>query len=156
MGQADRYRLARYAVQVLGPNQTDPPQTWDDHELADAFLYGDLVHADERHQQDAAAANLRERYRAAFGLLADLVALLWRTLGLVWAWRRDLDLPDWAWTAEVSIEGARWLEREGAFYAAPTGTGLPNSVGWPDGWERVGPEWINSQFQSQPPSPSGP
>ena len=89
---------ARYAVQVLGQDQTDPPRTWDDHELVDAFLYGDLVHADDRHQGDAAAANLRERYRAAFGLLADLVALLWRTLGLIWLCRRTLDLSDWAWT----------------------------------------------------------
>ena len=142
-------------MQVLGQDQTDPPQSWDNHELADAFLDGDLVHADDRHQGDVAAANLRERYRAAFGLLADLVALLWRTLGLVWAWRGDLDLPDWAWTTEVGIEGARWLEREGAFYAARTGTGLPNSLGWPDGWERVNPDWINSQFQSLPLPPGG-
>jgi hypothetical protein len=34
---------------------------------------------------------------------ADLVALLWRTLGLIWLCRRTLDLPDWAWTTEVSI-----------------------------------------------------
>jgi hypothetical protein len=142
----------RYAVQGFNPDQPEPPRTWDNQELANAFLYGDLVHADAHHQGAAAAANLNERYRAAFGLLADLVALLWRTLGLVWLYRRSLDLPDWAWSTEVSIEGNRWLDREGTFYTAPLGTKMPASLDWPDGWIRLGLESVHAQCDAHLPT----
>ena len=143
--------VGRYAVQSLNPDQPEPPRTWDNQELANAFLYGDLVHADAQQQGAAAAANLSERYRAAFGLLADL--LLWRTLGLVWLCRRSLDLPDWAWTPRSASKGT-----DGLIGKAPS-TPLLSAPRcelhpiWPDGWIRLGPELVRGQFEAHSPQP---
>jgi hypothetical protein len=104
----DEARGSRYFVQVIEPGQS--ADTRQDSELARSWFYNDLIHADLRHEHDR--FNIEERFAAAFGFVADVVKLCWRTFALIFLVRKALALPDKAWDTEVVVEGNRWSTYE--------------------------------------------
>jgi len=138
----------RFYVQQIAADSGRLRRSWRDRELADAWFYGDLIHADEG-PAGAEAPSLESRFHAAFAFIADVVALLWRALGLVYMLRASLALPDWAWTTPVGVDGGQWRERPGQIFMAPEGTPLPDGeLG--DEWRQVGPEWPGFLLGPQP------
>lgn len=134
----------RYVIFDLGPvDQTDDerkPQQWRDREAAEGWFYSDLIHADTDRQAHLGNLNLEERVHAAFGLVADVVDLSWKTLGLVWVHRRQLALPSWAWDKPVGVEPG-WRTREGDVYIGEEGTLLPpiEMADLSQDWEKFAP-----------------
>lgn len=93
-GAARRYFLA--AERVDGPS---PMGMWSDHELAEAWLYGDLVHASEGHQD---TATRKERLIAGWARHADVIELARTSVAFIQGFDQDLGLgiPKWAFDTD--------------------------------------------------------
>lgn len=130
---------------------------WRDRDAAAGWFYGDLVHADPARQNELEGLKLEERVPAAFGFVADVVTLCWQSLGLVWLHRRQLALPDSAWTSQVAIEPG-WRRREGeAFFGQADGSVPTSTTVHSDSWEKFAPgnptfEALQAKFRDAPKS----
>ena len=117
-----------YAVQSARIDGTDATNLVSDTQLAAAWLYADLVHADAQGpKQEALAFPLRERYAAAVRLFSHLAALTVATLRAVEVLRDS---------GELAIEGSPWDEdlvvgesefvQEARVFVAPPGSAMPD------------------------------
>lgn len=113
-----------------------------DTQLAAAWLYADLVHADATGpKQEALAFSLRERYAAAVRLFSHLAALTVVTLQLVESLRDAgvLAVAESAWEDDVVVSAAEIVEEARAF-VAPLGTAIPDmreSLRFGEGWSQL-------------------
>lgn len=101
-----------------------------DTQLAAAWLYGDLVHANPKPRIQAAMAYpLKERYAAAVGVFSRLALLTLRTKKLI----QDLvdedcfKLSATTWSEPVSVPNDELVD-EGVSYLAPVGTPDPEDI----------------------------
>jgi hypothetical protein len=126
-----------YWVQRIAPTGSDVTT---DRQLAWAWLYGDLVHADP-HTAAIDDLGLEERVLAAVGLMDELVLLTTATLALIEEAQDSglLDLPNAPFESPVVLgrteaEGRAWV------VVAPEGTPAPldltplSSGVVPEGW----------------------
>lgn len=117
-----------YSIQSIRLDGTDPTNVVSDTQLAAAWLYADLVHADAHgSKKEALEFPLRERYAAAVRVFSCIAVLTGETLQLVEALRDAgiLTLDNSAWEEAVSI-GASELVHEARAYVAPLRSEVPD------------------------------
>lgn len=112
-GAAQRYFLA--AEPVAGPS---PKGAWSDAELAEAWLYGDLVHATEGHQ---GTANRKERLIAGWERHADVVEMAKTSVAFIKGFDAELGLgvPKWAFDTDDLPDGLVSTGRAVSMWLAP-------------------------------------
>jgi hypothetical protein len=117
-----------------------PDGGFTDRQLADRFLYGDLVHADEL---PVGIPTFPLRLYSAQGYLRDAVNATAATLEVIRAACDDgfLDLPPRAWSEAVTAGGQRLVHYPLLRMAhAPLGTGIPAELSdIPETWTVTGP-----------------
>ncbi|MCR2792734.1 hypothetical protein NQ156_06615 [Microbacterium sp. zg.Y625] len=121
-------QVQAYSVQSARIDGSDATNKVSDTQLAAAWLYADLVHADAQGpKQDALAFSLRERYAAAVRVFSHMAALTVATLRIVESLRdaQVLALDDSAWQNDVTI-GTSELIEEARAYVAPVGSEVPD------------------------------
>lgn len=116
----------------------EPGAPVSNRQLAGAWLYGSLVHADAVRQSYAAHVTLEalqvEAQRVVAGLLLaslDALELLRRLTA-----EGRLEVEDSAWAVEVVASKPSWAPTVTNVYTAPIGTPMPTSVDEP-----LAPEW---------------
>ncbi|MFY1659316.1 hypothetical protein [Micromonospora sp. WMMD1274] len=130
-----------YALQSARIDGSEATNLVSDTQLAAAWLYADLVHADATGpKREALAFPLRERYAAAVRLFSHLAALTVETLRLVQALRDSgvLSVAGSAWDGDVVI-GATEFVQEAQAFVAPVGASAPDlrdSLGFGEQWSR--------------------
>jgi len=124
--EGQRYRIARRS------QDSEDVATWTDHDGAQAFIYGDLVHGDHDKPD---AGGLEERSLAAYQLVLGLLDVVQFTLQVTYAARAHLGLEDDpCWMAAVTVGPAGWVRKEGArAYQAPLGSTYNADPGQPIG-----------------------
>jgi len=133
-------QVQAFSVQQSKADGTEATDFVSDTQLAAAWLYADLVHADATGAKKAALVfPMVERYGAAVRKFAHLALLTLETLELVESMADDglIDLDSEARTADVVV-GKSELVRETRAYVAEVGTTPPDlrmSRGWPDDWK---------------------
>lgn len=121
-------QIQAYSIQSIRLDGTDPTNVVSDTQLAAAWLYADLVHADAHGpKKEALEFPLRERYAAAVRVFSCIAVLTGETLQLVEALRDAgiLTLDNSAWEEAVSI-GASELVHEARAYVAPLRSEVPD------------------------------
>lgn len=117
-----------YAVQSARIDGTNATNLVSDTQLAAAWLYADLVHADAQGpKQEALAFPLRERYAAAVRLFSHLAALTVTTLKAVEDLRDSgvLSIDESPWNEDVVIGESEFV-REVRVFDAPLGSAMPD------------------------------
>lgn len=117
-----------YAVQQVKIDGSEGTNMVSDTQLAAAWLYADLVHADANGKKaEALAFSMRERYSAAVRLFSHLAALTVSTLRLIENLQdaKLIDLGDDPWDVEVTV-GTSELVQEMQAFSAPTDTPMPD------------------------------
>lgn len=128
-----------YAMQSARLDGTESTNTVSDTQLAAAWLYADLVHADAQGpKQEALAFSLRERYAAAVRVFSHMAVLTVATLQLVEALKETgaLVVDGSAWEDDVAV-GTSELVDEARAYVAPLGSEMPDirdSLELTEGW----------------------
>lgn len=121
-------QVQAYAMQSARTDGTEATNMVSDTQLAAAWLYADLVHADAQGpKREALAFNLRERYAAAVRVFSHMAALTVATVQLVEA-LRDCDalaIDSSAWEDDVAV-GTSELVDEARAYVAPLGSQMPD------------------------------
>lgn len=121
-------QVQAYAVQSVRLDGTEATNMVSDTQLAAAWLYADLVHADAQGpKREALAFPLRERYAAAVRVFSRMAALTAETLQLIESLRDDgvLAVEDSAWEDDAVV-GASELSEEARAYLAPLGSEIPD------------------------------
>ncbi|GAA3675971.1 hypothetical protein GCM10022376_14240 [Yimella lutea] len=121
-------QIQAYSVQSARIDGTEATSMVSDTQLAAAWLYADLVHADAQGpKRQALAFSLRERYAAAVRVFSHMAALTVATMQLVESLRdaRLLAVDDSAWEDDVSV-GASELVEEARAFVAPLGSEMPD------------------------------
>lgn len=121
-------QIQAYSVQSARVDGTGATSMVSDTQLAAAWLYADLVHADAQGpKRQALAFSLRERYAAAVRVFSHMAALTVATMQLVESLRdaRLLAVDDSAWEDDVSV-GASELVEEARAFVAPLGSEMPD------------------------------
>lgn len=132
-------QVQAYSVQSARIDGTDVTNRVSDTQLAAAWLYADLVHADAQGpKQEALAFPLRERYAAAVRVFSHMAALTVATLRIVESLRdaQVLALDHSAWEDDVTV-GTSELVEEARAYVAPLGSEVPDmrdSLGLTENW----------------------
>lgn len=117
-----------YAVQAARIDGTDATNLVSDTQLAAAWLYADLVHADAQGpKQEALAFPLRERYAAAVRLFSHLAALTVATLKAVEVLRDSsaLAIEESPWDEDVVVGESEFVQ-EARVFVAPLGSAMPD------------------------------
>lgn len=117
-----------YSVQSARADGTEATNMVSDTQLAAAWLYADLVHADAQGaKQEALAFSVRERYAAAVRVFSHMAALTVATMRLIESLRdaRVLAVDDSAWEDDVLV-GTSELVEEAKVYVAPLGSEMPD------------------------------
>lgn len=99
-----------------------------DLQLAGAWLYADLVHADPKgNKKGGMDFSMKDRYVAAVRIFSSLALLTVETLAFIYNLEKlgIFDIPENIKTEEVVI-GKDQIVREGFIYQAPVGTEAPN------------------------------
>lgn len=120
--------IQAYAIQSARIDGTEATNIVSDTQLAAAWLYADLVHADAQGpKQEALDFPLSERYAAAVRVFSQVAALTVETLQLVESLRdgRLLAVEDSAWEEDVVV-GVSELVQEARVFAAPLGSEMPD------------------------------
>jgi hypothetical protein len=128
-----------YAMQSARVDGTEATNLVSDTQLAAAWLYADLVHADAQGpKKEALAFPLRERYAAAVRVFSHMAALTVATLQLIESLRDDgaLLVEESVWNDDVVV-GVFELVEEARVFLAPLGSEMPDMG---DSLE-VGQEW---------------
>ena len=121
-------QIQAYSVQSARIDGTEATNMVSDTQLAAAWLYADLVHADAQGpKREALTFSFSERYAAAVRVFSHMAALTVATLQLVEALRdgRVLAVEDSAWEEDV-IVGASELVQEARAFVAPLGSEMPD------------------------------
>ncbi|NME88416.1 hypothetical protein [Corynebacterium stationis] len=132
-------QVQSYTVQSARIDGTEATPAVSDTQLAAAWLYADLVHADAQGpKKDALAFPLRERYAAAVRVFSHLAALAIATMELIELLRQAEGLPidESAWEDDVVV-GASELVEEGQAFVAPVGSKMPDirdPLAFAEGW----------------------
>lgn len=119
-----------YFVSHAEDGSPEPPIDLTDVALANAWFYGDLVHADQTQIKAAAVFEIDLRYAAAAVRTAQLAILTRDTLSYIRSLVEDgvVDLDIGALDALAVKVVPKSVEMTG-LYAAPVGTALPGPVG---------------------------
>lgn len=99
-----------------------------DLQLAGAWLYADLVHADPKGNKKCGMDfSMEDRYVAAVRIFSSLALLTVETLAFIYNLEKlgIFDIPENIKTEEVVI-GKDQIVKEGFIYQAPVGTEAPN------------------------------
>ncbi|MET9695176.1 hypothetical protein ABZY81_43610 [Streptomyces sp. NPDC006514] len=108
-----------------------------DHDLAWAWIYGDVVHHDPRRRRDADPFGLAERFRAAVPLITWAMVAAIELLNHIRALQHDgiLGLRPEVLDQEVVLRSTTW-EQAAQALAAPPGTPAPEHAlsPFPRGW----------------------
>ncbi|MFF1610947.1 hypothetical protein ACFVYA_24475 [Amycolatopsis sp. NPDC058278] len=130
-----------YSMQLMRPDGSDASPLVSDTQLAAAWLYADLVHADPRGpKQQAMQFPLRERYAAAVRYFSNVAALAVSTLRFVEELRDAgvITIDGQPWEQDVSI-GVAELREEVRLLVAPVGTAMPDlrqmEIGLGEEWQ---------------------
>lgn len=121
-------QVQAYSVQSARIDGAEATNLVSDTQLAAAWLYSDLVHADAQGpKREALAFSLRERYAAAVRVFSHMAALTVATLQAVEYLRdaRLLALDKSAWEDDVTV-GVSDLVEQARAYFAPSGTEAPD------------------------------
>lgn len=121
-------QIQEYSVQSVRVDGTEATNMVSDTQLAAAWLYADLVHADAQGpKQEALALPFRERYAAAVRVFSHMAVLTVKTLQLVESLRdaRVLAVDDSAWEDDVTV-GVSELFKEARVFVAPPGSEMPD------------------------------
>lgn len=123
------------AVAQTQTNETSDPLTAD--QLAFAWIYGDTIHADAARQAEGKPFGINERYRAASGIVAELIMNTVATLNLVRALQADgrLTLPDEVFELAVIVEKPEFRQ-PAEVYLGTSQAAVPPKPGDPPG-----PDW---------------
>lgn len=134
-------QVQAFSIQQSKPDGSEATGLVSDTQLAAAWLYADLVHADATGpKKEALAFPLAERYAAAVRVFSHLATLTLATLELVQTMNdagRFTIGPD-AFANEVVV-GKKQLVREARAYVAEVGTEPPDlrvSQGWSAEWKQ--------------------
>jgi hypothetical protein len=104
-----------------------------DWELAYAWMYSDLVHADSLKRHTELKVSIDIRFRAAAGVIARIVERVERTFAMVQLLEDEglIRLDPAVYTEDVAVEADRSFQLTKAF-TAPPGTPLPVDLAQPD------------------------
>lgn len=120
-----------YKVIVAGPGIPEDLQAASDSELAMGWFYGDVVHADTDRKAATDVYGIRERYRAAVGVVAGGLVMTIRTLNFI----RQLDraglisVPASVWEEQVTVGDPVYRHELEEAHTAEVGTPLPSHAG---------------------------
>lgn len=127
-----------YVVQAGHADDPDIASAMQDSQLALAWFYGDVVHADLERHAGSSLFGIEHRFEAATLHVARLAGISVDTLNFV-RWLHDeslLELPSEALAEQVTVERGL-VQRTGQFYSAPVGAETPENLN-----ESFGPDWI--------------
>lgn len=126
-----------YSLYMGGPGVPEglPPAT--DSDLAMGWFYGDLVHADADRRERMGAFGIRERYRAAVGVVAAAVFLTVSTMNFIRTLEAEglFRVPAAAWEEKVTV-GDTLFRSPAVAYLAERGTPVDLTKGAPSGFTR--------------------
>lgn len=111
----------RYYSASRKVGDTQPVSSWSEEQLADAWLNGDLVHADEGHQH---VATRKQRLIAGWARQAEIIKLARTSVEFVHGFNQHLglEIPGWAFDTEDHAHGlVSGGELLGAFRAPAAG-----------------------------------
>lgn len=91
-------RAHTYFLAMSKVDGSEPTRTWSSKHVAEAWLYGDLVHADEGRQH---TATRKERLIAAWAYHADVIRLAQTSVAFVRGFDKELALGLPTWTYET-------------------------------------------------------
>lgn len=124
--EADPITL-RYSTQMARKDGSEPTPEVSDSQLALAWLYGDLVHADVRGKKaPGTLLPIKVRYSAAVSYFSSVAILCAKTMELV-SELADLgafELPQETTSTDVVV-GTKEIVETGRVYFAPVGTEMP-------------------------------
>ncbi|MFJ8493700.1 hypothetical protein ACIRBZ_35950 [Streptomyces sp. NPDC094038] len=111
---------------MIGDTATGQTAELEDHRLAMAWIYGDVVHHDTELLEEADPFGLSERFRAAVPLVAWVMVRAIELLNYVRSLQAAglLELPVEVFDREVVLTSTSW-EHVARVYAAPVGTPVP-------------------------------
>ncbi|MGW3029176.1 hypothetical protein [Streptomyces sp. NPDC001221] len=151
-GDADWVRAARAEWQArVKPSTREEAGYWvmvadaatgedhdlDAHRLANAWIYGDVVHHDPARRREGDPFGLRDRYRAAVPLVAWAMIATIELLNYIRALHEAglLQLRPVVFDEPVALKSTTWDE-PATMYFAPQGTEAPSlaSTPMPEGW----------------------
>jgi len=121
-------QVQTYAMQSVRLDGTEGTNIVSDTQLAAAWLYADLVHADAKGaKKQALALPLRERYAAAVRVFSRMAALTVATLQLVTSLQDAgvLSIAESVWEGDVVV-GTSELVEDARAYFAPVGGEMPD------------------------------
>ncbi|OZF26290.1 hypothetical protein CH295_27275 [Rhodococcus sp. 14-2483-1-2] len=121
-------QIQAYALQSARLDGSSATPRVSDTQLAAAWLYADLVHADAQGaKKEALAFSMSERYAAAVRVFSHMAALTVTTLDLITSLRADglLTVDAEAWDDEVVV-GVTELTEEGRMFVASEVDDLPD------------------------------
>ncbi|MFE0916082.1 MULTISPECIES: hypothetical protein [unclassified Streptomyces] len=125
-----------YTVMV-GNTTTGQTASLTDHDLAWAWIYGDVVHHDPKRRRDADPFGLAERFRAAVPLVTWAMVAAIELLNHIRALQHDgiLGLRPDLFDEQVVLSSTTW-EHAAQALIAPTGTPAPEHAlsPLPHGW----------------------
>lgn len=132
-------QIQAYALQSARLDGSSATPRVSDTQLAAAWLYADLVHADAQGaKKEALAFSMSERYAAAVRVFSHMAALTVTTLDLIASLRADglLTVDPEAWDDKVVV-GVTELTEEGRIFVASEVEDLPDlreSISLSDNW----------------------
>lgn len=138
--------LQHYVMQTKSKDGTESYQS-SDIQLADTWLYADLVHSDP-HKKKLESLNfsLSERYMAAVTVFAQLAKYIIYLLGLVQELYRNKEIPleEKVWTEQVVVGSAPLVNKDVTVYVGKTGLSIPDiqDVLTGSGFARLNPKQL--------------
>lgn len=132
-------QIQAYMLQSVRLDGSSGTPQVSDTQLAAAWLYADLVHADAKGaKKEALAFSMNERYAAAVRVFSHMAALTVATLDLISSLRADglLTIADAAWDDEVVVGVTELTEQGRMFVASEIGDmpDLRDSISLSDEW----------------------
>lgn len=135
--------LLRYAIQRAKKDGTESTLEVSDGQLALAWLYGDLVHADVKGKKfDGTLFPIKERYSAAVSYFSEVAILCAQTLDVIMELtRRNLLTLDKEVTDTPVVVASAEEVKNSCVYFAPAGTERPGLLKLlgdaPEGYEHL-------------------
>lgn len=121
-------QIQAYAVQSARVDGSEATNVVSDTQLAAAWLYADLVHADAQGpKREALDFSFRERYSAAVRVFSHMAVLTVATIQLIESLKdaRVLAVDESAWEDDVTV-GTSELVEEARAFVAPSGSEIPD------------------------------
>lgn len=117
----------RYYSASREVEEPEPASSWSEEQLAEAWLYGDLVHATEGHQN---TSTRKHRLIAGWAQQAEIIKLARTSLQFVQGFNQHLglEIPDWAFDAQDHAHGLVSAGSSLGVWMAPVSDDRPNSA----------------------------